>query len=180
MVKTHPSLGFESSYRSAVPLKSAAWPRVHKIHLFVMIVTSLKAARAYFSLQGSRPWPLWVRQGDRGEIPMKKALFALAAASALTIGIAVTPNPAQAGCGWGCGTAIGVGAFLGGAAIGGAIAGAPPPGYYGYAPAPGYVAYSGYYGPQPVGCPGGYWARRPLYDQWGNQMGWSRPRYFCP
>jgi hypothetical protein len=108
---------------------------------------------------------------------MKKALFAFAAASVLTIGIAGAPNPAEARCGWGCGVGIGVGAF----ALG-AIAASPPPGYAwgGYAPAPGYVAYSDYYGPQPVGCPGGYWARRPLYDQWGNQMGWSRPKFFCP
>ncbi len=107
---------------------------------------------------------------------MKKALFALVTASTLAIGMAATTSPAEARCGWGCGVGIGVGAF----ALG-AIA-ASPPGYAypGYAVAPGYVAYTGYYEPQPVGCPGGYWARRPLYDQWGNQMGWSRPRYFCP
>jgi hypothetical protein len=108
---------------------------------------------------------------------MKKALFILATASMLAIGVAGASSPAEARCGWGCGVGIGVGAF----ALG-AIAASPPPGYGwgGYAPAPGYVAYSDYYGPQPVGCPGGYWARRPLYDQWGNQMGWSRPKFFCP
>jgi hypothetical protein len=147
----------------------------------VTTITSLKASKAYFLCKNRDLGRYGVRQGDRGEVPMKKALFALAAASALTIGIAMTPNPAQAGCGWRCGTAIGVGAIVGGAIIGNAIAGPPPGyGYYGYAPAPGYVAYSDYYGPQPVGCPGGYWARRPLYDQWGNQMGWSRPKFFCP
>jgi hypothetical protein len=108
---------------------------------------------------------------------MKKTLFALAAVSVLAIGVAGTSSPAEARCGWGCGVGIGVGAF----ALG-AIVASPPPGYAwgGYAPAPGYVAYSDYYGPQPVGCPGGYWARRPLYDQWGNQVGWSRPKFFCP
>ena len=30
------------------------------------------------------------------------------------------------------------------------------------------------------GCPGGYWARRPLRDPYGNVVGWSRPRFFCP
>jgi hypothetical protein len=113
---------------------------------------------------------------------MKKALFSLAAASVLAIGVAATSNPAEARCGTGCAVGIGVGSFVGGAIVGGAIANGPPPGYAygGYAPAPGYVAYSGYYAGPPVGCPGGYWARRPVYDQWGNQIGWSRPRFFCP
>jgi hypothetical protein len=109
---------------------------------------------------------------------MKKALFSLAAASVLALGVAGTPNAAQAGCGWGCGVGIGVGAF----ALG-AIVASPRPAYaWGptYYPAPGYVVYSGYYAGPPVGCPGGYWARRPLYDQWGNQVGWSQPRFFCP
>jgi hypothetical protein len=112
---------------------------------------------------------------------MKKVLFALAAVSTLAVGMAAASSPAQARCNWGCGAAIGAGAVLGAAVIGSAIAG-PPPGYAygGYAPVNGYVAYAGYDGPQPVGCPGGYWARRPLYDQWGNQMGWSRPKFFCP
>jgi hypothetical protein len=118
-----------------------------------------------------------MRQEKQRRLPMKKVLFSLAAASVLAIGVAGAPSTADARCGWGCGIGIGAGAF----ALG-AIAAAPPPGYAwgGYAPAPGYVAYSDYYGPQPVGCPGGYWARRPLYDQWGNQMGWSRPKFFCP
>ncbi|HLL28880.1 MAG TPA: hypothetical protein VKT73_14680 [Xanthobacteraceae bacterium] len=107
---------------------------------------------------------------------MKKALFALATASTLAIGMAGASSPAQAGCGWGCGVGIGVGAFALGAMA------TAPRGYVwgGYEPAPGYVAYTGYGEPMPVGCPGGYWARRPVYDQWGNQMGWSRPRFFCP
>ena len=112
---------------------------------------------------------------------MKKALLSLAAASVLAIGVAGTVSTAEARCGWNCGTAIGVGAFIGGAMVGSAMAG-PPPGYayYGYAPEPGYVTYAGYYGPAPIGCPGGYWARRPLYNQWGDQVGWSRPKFLCP
>ena len=109
---------------------------------------------------------------------MKKALLALAAASSIAAASVAVPTTADARCGWGCGVGIGVGAF----ALG-AIAAGPPPGYAwgpGYYPGPGYVTYSGYYGPAPVGCPGGYWARRPLYDQWNNQVGWSRPKFFCP
>ena len=61
--------------------------------------------------------------------------------------------------------------------IGGAIANSQP--RY-YAPEPGYVVYDGYRRRYPVSCPGGYWARRPVYDRWGNVRGWSRPRFICP
>ena len=109
---------------------------------------------------------------------MKKAMLALAAATSIAAVTVAVPTTADARCGTGCASGIGVGSF-----VGGAIANSgPPPGYAygGYAPAPGYVAYPAYYGGPPVGCPGGYWARRPVYDQWGNQIGWSRPRFFCP
>ena len=46
--------------------------------------------------------------------------------------------------------------------------------------ASGYVVYDGYRAPYPAACPGGYWARRPLHDRWGNFVGWSRPRFICP
>jgi hypothetical protein len=113
---------------------------------------------------------------------MKKTLLACAAIAALAAGTLTIPTQADARCRVGCAVGIGAAAIVGGAIIGNAIAGGPPPGYaYGpYAPASGYVAYSDYYGPQPVGCPGGYWGRRPLYDRWDNQIGWSRPRFFCP
>ena len=114
---------------------------------------------------------------------MKKAFITLAAVSALALGMVSASAPAEARCNWGCGVAIGAGAVLGAAVIGNTIAATtPPPGYAwnGYAPVSGYVTYAGYDDPSPVGCPGGYWARRPLYNQWGNQIGWSRPRFFCP
>jgi len=120
-------------------------------------------------------WPT-----DCEENSMKKALLALAAASSIAVATVAVPTTADARCRTGCIVGIGVGAaVLGGIA---ATAGGPPPGYAygGYAPVGGYVAYSDYYGPVPVGCPGGYWGRRPLYDQWGNQVGWSRPKFFCP
>jgi len=112
---------------------------------------------------------------------MKKTLLAVAAVAAIAAGSLATTNTADARCGWNCGAAIGAGAIIGGAIIGNAIAG-PPPGYAyrGYAPVDGYAAYADYGGPAPIACPGGYWARRPLFDRWGNQVGWSRPRFFCP
>jgi hypothetical protein len=113
---------------------------------------------------------------------MRKTILALAAISAIAAGT-LTPPPAEAYC-HGCAVGAGVaGGLVAGAIIGGAIANsqphyyAPPPAY---APAPGYVVYNGYYEPAPVGCPGGYWSRRPLYDHYGNQVGWSRPRFICP
>lgn len=113
---------------------------------------------------------------------MKKAFLTFAALAAIIAGTLATTGPADARCGWNCGAAIGAGAIIGGAIIGNALAGPPPPAYAypQYAPVDGYAYYDGYAMRAPVGCPGGYWARRPLYDRWGNQVGWSRPRFFCP
>jgi hypothetical protein len=133
------------------------------------------ALEGNLSVERSAIWPTSCEENS-----MKKALLALAAASSIAAATIAVPTTADARCRVGCIVGIGVGA----AVLGGIVAGAagPPPGYAyeGYAPGPGYVAYNDYYGAAPVGCPGGYWARRPLYDQWGNQMGWSRPRFFCP
>ena len=109
---------------------------------------------------------------------MGSSLLGTTVLSGVTLGAGVTVV---------CGTTIGgnafvgAGAVIGSAIIGNAIAG-PPPGYAyrGYAPVDGYAAYADYGGPAPVGYPGGYWARRPVFDRWGNQVGWSRPRFFCP
>jgi hypothetical protein len=103
---------------------------------------------------------------------MKKIIFALAAVATIAVGTLTAPAPAEARC-YGC--VVG-GAIIGGAIIGGAIANSRP--YY--APAPGYVVYDGYGAPYPVACPGGYWARRPLRDAYGNVVGWSKPRFVCP
>jgi hypothetical protein len=116
---------------------------------------------------------------------MNKTLTALAAAGAIALAAATAPTQANADC-RGCGVAAGViGGIAAGAIIGGAIANsAPPPpppaAYGGYAPVSGYDPYPAYAGGAPVGCPGGYWARRPMYDRWGNVVGYSRPRFFCP
>lgn len=108
---------------------------------------------------------------------MKKAILALAAAATLAVATMSAPAPAEARC-YGCAVGAGVaGGLIAGAIIGGAIANSHP--RY-YAPAPGYVVYEGYGAPYPAECPGGYWARRRLYDRWGNFVGWSRPRFVCP
>lgn len=110
---------------------------------------------------------------------MRTTMTAIAAVGLLAIGSVGATTDAQAGC-RGCGLGLGiVGGLAAGAIIGGAVAGAAAANGP-YAPAPGYVVYPGYAAPVPVGCPGGYWARRPLLDQWGNVVGYSRPRFFCP
>lgn len=108
---------------------------------------------------------------------MKKAILAIAAAATLAVGMLGTPQTAEARCN-GCGVGAGIiGGLAAGAIIGGAIANSGPR-YYG--PAPGYVVYEGYGAPYPASCPGGYWARRPVRDGYGNVVGWSRPRFICP
>jgi hypothetical protein len=107
---------------------------------------------------------------------MKKTILALAAATTLAVGTLSVPTTADARC-YGCAVGAGVAAgVIGGAIIGGAIANSQP--YY--APGPGYVVYEGYGAAYPAQCPGGYWARRPLQDPYGNFVGWSRPRFICP
>lgn len=108
---------------------------------------------------------------------MKKVILAIAAAATVAAGTLAGPTSAEARC-RGCAVGAGVvGGLAVGAIIGSSIANSQP--RY-YAPAPGYVAYDGYYERYPVSCPGGYWARRPVYDRWGNVRGWSRPRFICP
>jgi hypothetical protein len=106
---------------------------------------------------------------------MKKAILAIAAAAIITAGTLAAPKPAEARGGR---NAAIIGGVAAAAIIGGAIAANSRPSYY--PPAPGYVAYDGYYARYPISCPGGYWARRPVYDRWGNVRGWSRPRFICP
>ena len=108
---------------------------------------------------------------------MKKALIAFAAAATIAVGLLSAPTTADARC-RGCAVGAGViGGLAAGAIIGGAIANSYPR----YAPAPGYVVYEGYGAAYPVGCPGGYWARRPTaFDAYGNPIRWSRARFICP
>jgi hypothetical protein len=113
---------------------------------------------------------------------MTKTLLAFATATTLAAAAVAAPTTADARC-FGCAVGVGViGGLAAGAIIGSAIASAPPPGYaYApYAPVAGYVPYPEYAAAGPVGCPGGYWARRPIVDRWGNLIRYSRPRFFCP
>lgn len=106
---------------------------------------------------------------------MKKALIALAAATTVTLTTVAMPTTADARKNaWGY-----IGAGVAGAIIGGAIVNqyAYPRAYY---PVAGYEPYPAYYVAPPYACPGGYWARRPLRDGYGNVVGWSKPRWFCP
>ena len=119
---------------------------------------------------------------------MKRTLLAITAAATVAIVAAATVGNAEAqrryrGGGPSSG-AIAAG-VIGGLAVGAIVVGAiansrPAYAYPAYSPQPGYVAYDGYYARGPVGCPGGFWARRPLRDQWGNVVGYSRPRFICP
>jgi hypothetical protein len=106
---------------------------------------------------------------------MKKAILAIAAAATIVVGTLSAPTTADAQRrGFGLGL-LGLGV---GVVAGAAIANSWGPAY---AAAPGYVAYPGYYVGPPVGCPGGYWARVPVVDPYGNVVGWrGRPRFFCP
>jgi hypothetical protein len=115
---------------------------------------------------------------------MMKTLTTSAAAVVVAAALLAAPTDANAqwrhGHGWG-GPAVGLG-ILGGVAAG-AIVGSAIANSYGpaYVVQPGYVPYGAYAGPVPVGCPGGYWARVPVYDGYGNVVGYrGRPRFFCP
>jgi hypothetical protein len=111
---------------------------------------------------------------------MTKTLTALTAAAALAAALTLAPADAFARPRGGAIAAGILGGIAAGAIIGGAIASAPPPPPPAYAPVAGYGPYPAYAAPYPVACPGGYWARRPLYDPYGEFIGYSRPRLFCP
>jgi hypothetical protein len=110
------------------------------------------------------------------ETRMKKTLTALVAAAGVAAATAVSPTPADARC-YGCGVGAGlVGGFVAGAIVGSAVASARPA--YVVAPGPGYVVYSGYAAPLPG--PNCYWTRMPVYDAYGNMVGWrGRPVAVC-
>jgi len=106
---------------------------------------------------------------------MRKTILAIATSAVLAVAT-LAPTAADARC-RGCGIGLGV---LGGVLLGGAIASgayAYPRAYY---PVAGYEPYPVYAAPGPIACPGGYWARRPMVDPYGNVVGYSRPRFFCP
>jgi hypothetical protein len=104
---------------------------------------------------------------------MKKTILAIAAAATIAVGTLSAPTEADARCRFNCAVGLGIlGAVVGTAIIANS--------YPRYAVAPGYAAYDGYAAPYPVDCPGGYWARRPIRDVYGNVVGFGKPRFFCP
>jgi len=110
---------------------------------------------------------------------MKRTVLAIATSAVLAVATLAPTDADARNRGVGLGIA---GGLVAGAVIGGAIAAGAGPAYAyprTYYPVAGYEPYS--YGAAPAyGCPGGYWARRPLRDPYGNVVGWSRPRFFCP
>ena len=112
---------------------------------------------------------------------MKKTLTVLAAAGVLALATMAVPTDANAQWRRGGAVAAGViGGLAAGAIIGGAIASQPGYAYPAYAPVAGYEPYGAYAAPVPVGCPGGYWARRPIVNPYGQIVGYGRARFFCP
>ena len=109
---------------------------------------------------------------------MKTALTAIAAAGVFALASVPAASDAQAGCNGRCALGWGIlGGVAAGAIVGSAIANSQPA--YVVAPAPGYVAYPAY----AVALPGPqcYWTRRPVYDAYGNVIGWrGRPVAVCP
>ena len=94
---------------------------------------------------------------------MNKTLTALVAAATLAGSLAATATPASAQRG------LLPGLIIGGI-VGGAIVGATQP--------RGYVVYPGYNAP--LNGPGCYWTRQPVYDPYGNVVGWrGRPYQVC-
>ena len=106
---------------------------------------------------------------------MTKTLTALVAAATLAAATAAVPTTADARC-FGCAVGAGVvGGLVAGAIIGSAVAQPRP---VVVAPGPGYVAYPAYAAPLPG--PGCYWTRMPVYDAFGNVVGWrGRPVAVC-
>jgi uncharacterized membrane protein len=110
---------------------------------------------------------------------MMKTLTTFTAVAAVAAALLAAPTDANAQRRWGPAVGLGIlGGVAAGAIVGSAIANSYGPAYV---VQPGYVPYGAYGGPVPVGCPGGYWARVPVYDAYGNVVGWrGRPRFFCP
>jgi hypothetical protein len=108
---------------------------------------------------------------------MKKTLTALLAAATIAVSLAGTANDVSARDRGGAFAAGLIGGLAAGAIVGGAIASSRPA--YAVAPGPGYVIYPGYAAAVPA--PGCYWTRMPLYDAYGNVVGWrGRPVVVCP
>ena len=110
---------------------------------------------------------------------MRKMLLALAASAVLAVAT-LAPNTADARC-RGCGVGLGIaGGLVAGAVIGSAIAGGPSLRLSADLLSGRWLRALFVWRGASLCCPGGYWARRPVRDPYGNVVGWSRPRFFCP
>jgi hypothetical protein len=108
---------------------------------------------------------------------MTKTLTALAAAATIAVSLAGSATDASAQRGGAFAAGL-IGGLAAGAIVGSAIANSAPAPYV-VAPAPGYVVYPGYAAAVPA--PGCYWTRMPVYDAYGNVVGWrGRPVVVCP
>jgi hypothetical protein len=99
---------------------------------------------------------------------MKKMLTAVLAAATIAVALAGSTNDAAAWRrGWGPGAFLA--GVVGGAIIAGAIMNSRPRGY---------VVYEEYDEPLPrADC---YWTRQPVFDRYGNRIGWrGRPVAVC-
>ncbi len=107
---------------------------------------------------------------------MHKTLTSLLAAATIAVALAGSATDAAAqrrGGAVAAGIAAGV---VGGLIVGSAIANSRPA--YVVAPGPGYVVYPGYAAVLPG--PNCYWTRMPVYDPYGNIVGWrGRPVAVC-
>ena len=106
---------------------------------------------------------------------MKKTFGSLLAAATVVAALASTSTDASAQRGGAVAAGV-VAGVVTGAIVGSAIANSRPA--YVVAPGPGYVAYPAYAAPLPG--PNCYWTRMPVYDRWGNVVGWrGRPVAVC-
>jgi hypothetical protein len=109
---------------------------------------------------------------------MKKTFASVLAAATIAVVVAGTATDASAQYRRGGGAvAAGIAAgVVGGLIVGSAIANSRPA--YVVAPAPGYIVYPRYAAALPG--PNCYWTRMPVYDRFGNVVGWrGRPVAVC-
>ena len=110
---------------------------------------------------------------------MKKTLAALAAAGPWQLQSPPRRRRRTLAAGGDARSVLELPALFAGAIVGNAVANAAPAPAYVAGPAPGYVVYPAYAAPLPG--PRCYWTRQPVYDMYGNVVGWrGRPIAVCP
>jgi len=119
------------------------------------------------------------KQYARG-LPIWATLIALERSGQIAVGVVSAPALGHrwwAERGAGAFAAGLIGGLAAGAIVGSAVANSRPA--YVVGPGPGYVVYPGYAAALPG--PSCYWTRMPVYDAYGNVVGWrGRPVAVCP